>query len=171
LRQQYRLRLADDRSLIKQLDGAIDGAFGAHAWRPTDFSVAALSRAFEPPGKGRRPVGIHMGHGTKDDTIGRALIAHHVLGDESAEHADARSLATVLFWHTQTVLITSEENKADAQLECGQLVTIPRDDRMLFCRVGFGGYRWGPAEREFVEQLRAQRIAPNLKSDLKRKRE
>ena len=90
------------------------------------------------------------------------------MGDANDENTDAQSLATVLAWHDQTVLITVEENRASSQLECDELVAIPRDHRMLFCRSGFA-CKWGPAEREFLEALRAERIAP--KSDLKRKRE
>jgi hypothetical protein len=165
LRDLYQRQVTHDRPLINQMDEATKGTFDHDYWRPTGISPKALVRALELHASGtRRPYGIVLGHGTLPDKLDRAQFFRRIL--EEIRKIDALTLVTCCAWFSESVIITTEENKASVQLELKDLVPIPRDERELFCKVnGAFGMKWGTYERAFLEELRA--ASPQAASELR----
>jgi hypothetical protein len=137
-------------SVSNEFQGLLKTAFGDDYWLPEYVSPEAL-RVFRTAIANGEPLdgGVHMGHGVRTTTLGRAVAMRRLLihGDDET----MTNMALYLSHHNPTCMITKAENAADVQLRDDEMYALPSGGGLFIRKKGsWGGCRFGPAEKAWV---------------------
>ena len=137
-------------SVSNEFQGLLKNAFGDDYWLPEYVSSEALRVFRTAIANGEKLDGrVHMGHGVRTTTLGRAYAMRRLLMQGRDE--TMTNIALYLSYHNPTCMITKEENDADVQLRDDEMYALPSGGGLFIRKKGSrGGCRFGQDEKAWV---------------------